>query len=77
MCGKRNHGTHPWAGKEYSHGCTKDSLEKVSEEELHRPSDQTNFKVEVNKQVPVQVLVYLHCSGLSKTSHHYQFTAAV
>ena len=25
----------------------------MSEEELHRPSDQTNFKVEVNKQVPV------------------------
>ena len=26
------------------------------EEELHRPSDQTNFKVEVNGQVQVQVL---------------------
>ena len=21
MGGKRNHGTHPWAGKGYSHGC--------------------------------------------------------
>ena len=49
----------------------------MSEEELHRPSDQTNFKVEVNEQVQVQVLVHLHCSGLSKPSHHYQFTATV
>ena len=49
----------------------------MSEEELHRPSDQTDFKVEVNGQVQVQVLVHLHCSGLSKTAHHYQFTATV
>ena len=49
----------------------------MSEEELHRPSDQTNFKVEVNGQVQVQVLAHLNCSGLSKTSHHYQFTATV
>ena len=40
----------------------------MSEEELHRPSDQTDFKVEVNGQVQVQVLVHLHCSGLSKTA---------
>ena len=44
----------------------------MSEEELHRPSDQTDFKVEVNGQVQVQVLVHLHCSGLSQTAHHYQ-----
>ena len=54
-----------------------DSLKIMSEEELHRPSDQTDFKVEVNGQVQVQVLVHLHCSGLSKTAHHYQFTATV
>ena len=30
-----------------------DSLEIMSEEELHRTSDQTNFKVEVNGQVQV------------------------
>ena len=49
----------------------------MSEEELHRPSDQTDFKVEVNGQVQVQVLVHLHCSGLSKTAHYYQFTVTV
>ena len=36
----------------------------MSEEELHRPSDQTNFKVEVNGQVQVLVLVHLHCNAL-------------
>ena len=36
----------------------------MSEEELHRPSNQTDFKVEVNGQVQVQVLVHLHCSAL-------------
>ena len=56
----------------------KDSLEIMIEEELHRPSNQTDFKVEVNGQdVQVQVLVHLHFSGLSKTSHHYQFTVTV
>ena len=55
----------------------KDSLEIISEEELHRPSDQTDLKVEVNGQLQVQVLVYLHCSGLCKTAHHYQFTVTV
>ena len=39
------------------------SLEMMSEEELHRPSDQTNFQVEVNGQVHVQVLVHLHCNA--------------
>ena len=29
----------------------------MSEEELLRPSDQTNFKVEVKGQVQVQVLI--------------------
>ena len=40
----------------------KDSPEIMSEEELHRPSDQTDFKVEVKRQVQVQVeiLVHLH-----------------
>ena len=52
-----------------------DSMEIMSEEELHRPSDQTDFKVEVKRQMQVQVLVQLHCSGLSKTAHYYQFTA--
>ena len=33
----------------------------MSEEELRRPSDQTNFKVEVSGQVQVQVLIHLHC----------------
>ena len=33
-----------------------DSLEIMSEEELHRPSEQTDFKAEVNGQVQVQVL---------------------
>ena len=63
------------------------------EEELRRPSDQTNFKMEVNGQVQVQVLVNLHfiaqfkaktvqCSkhsgsGLRKTAHLHQFTATV
>ena len=56
---------------------SQDSLEIMSEEELHRPSDQTDLKVEVNGQVQVQVLVHLHCSGLSKTAHHYQFTVTV
>ena len=62
-------------------------------EELYRPSDQTNIKVEVNGQVQVRVLVHLHCnaqtkaktaqcsihsgSGLCKTAHLYQFTASV
>ena len=55
----------------------KDSLEIMIEEELHRPSDQTDLKVEVNGQVQVQVLVYLHCSGQSKTAHQYQFTVTV
>ena len=63
------------------------------EEELRRPSNQTNFKMEVNRQVQVQVLVHLHfisqlkaktvqCSihsgsGLCKTAHLHQFTATV
>ena len=38
-----------------------DSLEMISEEEIRKPSDQTNFKVKVNEQVQVQVLVHLHC----------------
>ena len=38
----------------------------MSEEELHRPSDQTNFKVEVNGQVQVHVLVHLHCNAQYK-----------
>ena len=29
----------------------------MSEEELHRPSDQTNFKVQVNGQVQVLVQI--------------------
>ena len=33
----------------------------MSEEELRRPSDQTNFKMELNGQVQVQLLVNLHC----------------
>ena len=37
-----------------------DSLEMMSEEELHRPSDQINLKVQVKGQV--QVLVHLHCN---------------
>ena len=39
-----------------------ESLKIMCEEELHRPSDQTDFKVEVNGQVQVQVeiLVHLH-----------------
>ena len=43
----------------------------MSEEELHRPSDQTNFKVEVNGQVQVQVLVHLHINAQlkAKTLH--------
>ena len=49
----------------------------MSEEELHRPSNQTDLKVEVNGQVQVQVLVHLHRSGLRKTAHHYQFTVTV
>ena len=65
----------------------------MSEEELHRPSDQTKFKVEVNRQVQVRVLVHLHCnaqikaktvqcythsgSGLRKNAHLDQFTATV
>ena len=52
-------------------------MEIMTEEELHRPSDQTDFKVEVNGQVQVQVLVHLNCSGLNKTEHHHQFTAIV
>ena len=35
----------------------------MSEEELLRPSNQTNFKVEVKGQV--QVLVHLHCAVLN------------
>ena len=31
-----------------------DSLEMMREEDLHRPSYQTNFKVEVDGQVQVQ-----------------------
>ena len=58
----------------------------MSEEELQRPSDQINFKVQVNGQV--QVLVHLHCnaqirpksvqclihsgSGVCKTAHLHQ-----
>ena len=64
MCGKR---VFSWMYQ--------DSLEIMSEEELHRPSNQTDFKVEVNGQVQVHVLVHLHCSGLSKTAHLSQFTA--
>ena len=45
MCGKRIHGTGPGAGKGYSHGSTK-IVRKMSEEELHRPSNHTDFKVE-------------------------------
>ena len=37
----------------------------MSEEELLRPSDQTNFKVEVKGQVQVQVLKHLHCAVLN------------
>ena len=37
----------------------------MSEEELHRPSDQTNFKVEVNGQVQVQAKT-VHWVNLSK-----------
>ena len=36
----------------------------MSEEDLHRPSDQTNFKVEVNWQVQVQVLVQYICTAM-------------
>ena len=39
----------------------------MSEEELHRPSDQTKFKVEVNGQLQVQVLVHLYCKAQFKT----------
>ena len=39
----------------------------MSEEELHRPSDQTNFKVEVNGQLQVQVLVHVHCKAKFNT----------
>ena len=42
-----------------------DSLEMMSEEDLHRPSDQTNFKVEVNGQVQVQAKT-VHWVNLSK-----------
>ena len=38
----------------------------MSEEELHRPSDQTDFKVEVNGQVQVQVLISLHYNAQIK-----------
>ena len=44
-----------------------DSLEVMSEEELRRPSDQANYKVEVNGQLQVQVLVHLHCKKKAKT----------
>jgi len=37
----------------------------MSEEELLRPSDQTNCKVEVKGQVHVLVLVHLHCAVLN------------
>ena len=36
-----------------------DSLEMMSEEELHRPSDQINFKVQVNGQVQVLAMYRL------------------
>ena len=38
----------------------------MSEVELHRPSDHTNFKVEVDGQVQVQVLVHFHCNAQFK-----------
>ena len=44
-----------------------DSLEMMSEEDLHRPSYQTNFQVEVNGQVQVQVQAKtVHWVNLSK-----------
>ena len=33
----------------------------MSEEELRRPSNQTNFKMEVKGPVQVHVLVHSHC----------------
>ena len=41
-------------------------MEMMSEEELHRPSNQTNFKVEVDGQVQAQVLVHFDCNAQFK-----------